>query len=147
MLIMKKLILFCLMITAFWSCSVDDTTEPNATFEILPILSAEMPETVRYNELYTISYTYAKPTTCHSFNDLYYISQGEFRTVAVITSVLPVTGNVVCESLSQQEGTEQGSFAFLVEDTFGTYIFKFWQGVNEESGEDQYLVFEVPIEQ
>ncbi len=113
--------------------------------EILPIRSViDMPETVFYNDSYTISYTYEKPSTCHVYSDLYYLSEGNFRTVAVISTVANETAATNCTPLSDE--IEQRSFTFHVENTGGTYIFQFWQG-EDENGEDQYLIYEVPIAQ
>ncbi|MBT8253198.1 MAG: hypothetical protein HKN00_08595 [Flavobacteriaceae bacterium] len=140
---MKKLILlFVILVT--WNCTTDDAPINQISFEILPIRSViDMPETVNFNDVYTIHYTYVLPTTCHSFNDLYYLTEGEVRTVAVISQVINETETIICESLPEEE--IQGTFTFHVLNNAGTYIFKFWQGINE-NGVDQYLVYEVPIQ-
>ena len=139
---MKKLVLIGLLFTV-WSCTTDEPVTDEFYFEILPIRSViDMPESVNFNDVYTIHYTYSLPTTCHSFNDLYYLTEGEVRTVAVISMVFNEIGNIICETLPEEE--IQGSFTFNVLNNAGTYIFKFWQGVNE-NGVDQYLVYEVPI--
>lgn len=139
---MKKLILLGLVIASFWSCSVDDSVNEDFHFEILPIRSVDMPEFVSYNNVYTIDYTYVKPSTCYTYSDLYYVAEGEFRTVAVINRV-DTSPNAICEPLNEE--IVESSFTFLVENNAGTYIFKFWQGENED-GQDEYLVFEVPIQ-
>ena len=139
---MKKL-LSILIIFALWSCSTDDPLPEEFTFEILPIISvSDMPDSVNFNETYIINYTYALPTTCHSFSDLYYLEQGDVRTVAVISRRINEIGNIVCEDLAFEE--IEGQFTFTVLNTGGTYIFKFWQGV-DNNGEDEYLIYEVPI--
>ena len=139
---MKKLVLIGLLLVV-WSCTTDEPIIDEFYFEILPIRTViDMPESVNFNDVYTIHYTYSLPTTCHSFNDLYYLTEGEVRTVAVISRVFNETGNIICETLPEEE--IQGSFTFNVLNNAGTYIFKFWQGVNE-NGVDQYLIYEVPI--
>ena len=141
---MKKLILILVVITV-WSCSTDDALVDDFSFEILPIHEViDMPESVNYNDVYTIRYTYSLPSTCHSFSDLYYLTEGQFRTVAVISRVIEETNTVICEPL--EEELVEGVFQFTVLNNAGTYIFRFWQGV-DENGVDQYLVYEVPIEQ
>ena len=140
---MKK-IAFLLVALMMWSCSTDEVVENDFSFEILPIREVtNMPSSVLYNEVYTIYYNYDLPTTCHSFNDLYYLSEGNVRTVAVISRVLNETNSIICEPIGAE--MVEGSFQLHVQNNAGTYIFKFWQGVNE-NGIDQYLVYEVPIE-
>jgi len=140
---MKKLLFFWFVIAAFWSCSVDDGVNDEFRLEILPIKTVEMPTSVIYNEFYNINYTYSRPSTCHVYNSLYYLSERNFRTVAVISTVFNATETIFCEPLT--EDIEERSFIFHVENNAGTYIFKFWQG-EDENGHDIFLVFEVPIE-
>jgi len=137
----KKLLFFGLFIVAFWSCSVDENEE--FRFEILPIKTVEMPTSVKYNEFYSINYTYLKPSTCHMYNNLYYTSLGNYRTVAVVNNVVNPTAALSCEPLT--ENIEERSFTFHVQNVVGTYVFRFWQG-EDENGQDSYLVFEVPVE-
>lgn len=140
---MKKLIIFGLFLTIV-SCSTDAPVTDEFYFEILPIDSVmDMPTSVNFNDSYTVHYTYSLPTTCHFFSDLYYLTEGSLRTVAVVSQVFAETGQIVCEELDQEP--LQGSFTFHVLNNNGTYTFKFWQGTNE-NGIDQYLVYEVPIE-
>ncbi len=139
---MKKLLFIGFILVSLWSCSSDDPTEDEFHFEILPIESATMPEIMYHDEVYTINYTYLKPSTCHIFNDLYYISESNYRTIAVINTVLTNVDNVICEPLPDE--LVERTFTFYCESTSGSYIFKFWQG-EDENGEDTYLVYEVPI--
>jgi len=139
---MKKLLFIGFILASLWSCSTDDTTDEDFHFEILPIEQVTMPDVMYYNEVYTINYTYFKPSSCHIFNDLYYISESNYRTIAVINTVLTNVENVTCETLSNE--LEERSFNFHCNSTAGSFIFKFWQG-EDENGEDTYLVYEVPI--
>ena len=141
---MKKLILILVVILA-WGCSTDDAVVDEFSFEILPIRQViDMPESVNYNDVYTIRYTYSLPSTCHTFSDLYYLTEGQVRTVAVISRVLEESDTIICETL--EEDLIEGTFQFTVLNNAGTYIFRYWHGV-DENGIDQYLVYEVPIEQ
>lgn len=140
---MKKLFLI-LVALATVGCSTDDVTPQEYTLEILPIRTViDMPQTVNYNDSYVVNYTYYLPTNCHTFSDLYYLTEGAERTVAVISRRINPDGDVICEDLPYEE--IQGSFTFHVLNNTGTYIFKFWQGLNE-FGQDEYLVYEIPIE-
>jgi len=138
---MKKVLLLGLILVSFWSCSTDDATNEEFNFEILPVDSVTMPERMHYNDVYTIDYTYFKPSSCHFFNDLYYITEGNNRTIAVINTVLTDT-DVICEPFTDE--LIERSFTFYCGKSSGTYIFKFWQGENED-GEDLYLVYEIPV--
>jgi hypothetical protein len=102
-----------------------------------------MPQSFSYNEVYNINYTYLRPSTCHIYNDLYYVSEENFRTIAVINTVINATETLQCESLI--EDIVERSFTFHVENNAGTYIFKFWLG-EDENRHNSYLVIEVPIE-
>lgn len=141
---MKKLIFFGLIIAAFWSCSIDDSPKEVFLLEILPIESASVPTEMSFGETYTINYSYLKPTTCHTFNDLYYIAESNVRTVAVISKVLIANEGIICQALTNE--LEERSFSFVANNREGTYVFKFWQG-EDDNGQDTYLIYEVPIRQ
>ena len=141
---MKKLIHIVLFSMVFLSCSIDDTPYgPGFHFEILPINEVLMPESFTYGEFYQIDYSYYKPSTCYTFNELYYLVDGDYRTVAVINTVLEETDEIICEPLEDE--LEWRTLFFECKKNFGSYIFKFWQGQNE-NGEDVYLLMEVPVE-
>ncbi|RLD30135.1 MAG: hypothetical protein DRI75_01110 [Bacteroidetes bacterium] len=141
---MKKIFFFGCVIVAFWSCSLDDSSNEDFHFEILPIESASVPTEMRFGEVYTIHYSYFRPSSCHFFNDLYYVAESNIRTIAVINIVLNANENNICESLTNT--LEEKSFNFVVNNIEGTYVFKFWQG-EDENGQDIYLVYEVPVTQ
>ena len=133
---MKKL-LICLIAIATFSCSVNDDG-PTSYNELLPIESAIVPESFEVGETYEITITYLRPTTCHAFSDIYYAKYNNERTVAVISTVYESNGQ--CTTI---ESELEASFNFKATET-GSYIFKFWQG-EDENGEDTYLVYEVPV--
>ena len=139
---MKKGILITLAFLSILSCSVNDD-DPTFYFEFIPIENVVMPETFEYGSVYTIEYSYFKHSTCHHFNDLFYEPFNNTRTVAVINRVYYEDTNVSCEELTDQ--IETRTFQFHVTTGYDSYVFKFWQGVNEE-GEDEYLIIEVPVE-
>ncbi len=133
---MKKL-LICLIAIATFSCSTSDDS-PTSYNELLPIESAMVPEEFEIGETYEITITYLRPTTCHAFNDIYYAKHNNERTVAVVSTVFESNGN--CTTI---ESELEASFNFKPTES-GSYVFKFWQG-EDESGEDTYLVYEVPV--
>lgn len=139
---MKKVLLLGIIITSVLSCSINDSTGEGFYFEILPIESVTIPNEMTFGEVYTINYTYFKPSTCYFFHDLYYIAESNKRTVAVINKVLEGSESIICEPLIDE--LVEGSFEFVVNQSGGTYVFKFWQG-EDENGDDIYLVHEVTI--
>lgn len=138
---MKKLFFLGIVVT-FLSCSTNSPTTEDFYLEFLPIESVTMPNEMVYGKDYIINYSYFKPSTCHSFNDLYYDVNDNIKTIAVIAKVLRDNGTLICESLNGE--LEERSFTFHVNKNTGAYIFKFWQG-EDANGQAKYLVYEVPI--
>ena len=134
---MKKIIFLLLIVISVSSCSVDDDAN-NFYYEILPVESVVIPEEFELGQTYEITVTYLRPTNCHVFNNFYYESDLNQRTVAVVTSVYQ---NNDCLPLIDEEA--QATFNFMVNSN-GTYVFKFWQG-EDENGNDLYYIVEVPV--
>ena len=134
---MKKLFLFSFILSSLWSCSLGDDTD-SFNYEFVPIESVSIADTLVLGAVHTIVYSYNRPSTCHNFHDLYYVSEDNERTVAVINTVFD---NANCEPL--EDNLIEKTFNFKPLNT-GTYIFKFWQGL-DENDEDQYLVYEIPV--
>ena len=140
---MKKVIVLLSVLVLMFSCSVDDENNDEFHFEILPIASVEMPESFTSGEVYNITYSYEVPTSCHVYRDLYYVAESHIRTIAVINTVFEESNTVTCEDLSGQ--MEERTFQFYAGALVGSYVFRFWQG-EDENGDDIYMVYEVPIE-
>lgn len=134
---MKKIFFLLLIAISVTSCSVDDDVN-DFYYEILPVESVEIPEEFVLGQTYEITVTYLRPTTCHVFNNFYYDSELNQRTVAVVTSVYQ---NNDCLVLIDEE--VEAMFNFMVNSN-GTYVFKFWQG-EDENGNDLYYIVEVPV--
>ncbi|WP_338732193.1 hypothetical protein [Mangrovimonas cancribranchiae] len=132
---MKKTLAILLILLTF-SCSVEDDS-PETYHEILPVESAIVPDEFELNEVYDIQLTYIRPTNCHAFYDIYYAKSENERTVAIISTVFP---NDACETIDAEL---EISFNFKPTET-GSYIFKFWQG-EDDNGEDEYMIVEVPV--
>lgn len=139
---MKKILFLALAIsfTLFNSCAVDDSVaNVQFQFEFIPIEEVQLPLAFNFGDTHTISVTYKRPSTCHTFSNFEYIQQtGNVRTVAIVNFV---TDGDDCEPLEDEFKTETFSFSALDSEP---YTFKFWQGKDDE-GEDTYLVFEVPV--
>ncbi|MDN3491642.1 hypothetical protein [Winogradskyella bathintestinalis] len=133
----KYALLTILFLTILTSCSVDDGDSTYISTETLPIESVELPEQFAFNETYEILITYNRPTACHRFYNFFYDIHENERTIAVINSVYQ---DASCEESPESVTV---SLNFIVTGT-ETYVFKFFQGYDEE-GEEQYLVVEVPV--
>lgn len=133
---MKKLLVLCLALI-FASCSVDDDST-NYSFEVLPVESVDIPDEFTLGEVYPITVSYFKPSTCHAFREFYYLKENNERTVAPIDYVFEKNN---CQDYNDELVEE--TFNFIVTSN-GSYIFKFWQG-EDANGEDQYLTIEVPV--
>ena len=120
---------------ALTSCNIDGD---NFNFEFIPIEEVTIPEEFVLGEIYQIEISYYRPSLCHHFHNFYYVEDINKRTVAVINILYDETN---CATLENQ----------LVEKTFDfkavynqTYVFKFWQG-EDENGEDVFLTYEIPV--
>ncbi|MDA0177854.1 hypothetical protein OOZ35_10160 [Mesoflavibacter profundi] len=138
---MKKVLTLLLSLVAL-SCSLDDENNviENYHVEILPIESAIVPESFNYGEEHEITVTYLRPNSCHAFNDFYYVKDNNERTVAIMSTVLDNNQN--CLELNDEQ---QRTFTLEATQT-ENYVFKFWQG-EDDSGNDTYLIIEVPVNQ
>lgn len=120
------------------SCSLNNDDSNDFYYEILPIESVDIPTEFTLGETYEITVSYLRPSGCYIFNDFYYTSELNQRTVAVINAVYP---NRDCQPL--ENDLVDVSFNFIVTNN-GTYIFRFWQG-EDENGNDTYFIVEVPV--
>ena len=135
---MRQLFIACILACSLLSCSLNDDTTDDFYYEILPIESVDIPEEFTLGETYEMHLSYLRPSTCYAFNDFYYKSELNQRTVAVINTVYP---NSDCQTLDNE--IVEVSFNFMVNNN-GTYVFKFWQG-EDENGNDMYYIVEVPV--
>ena len=133
---MKRLIIITLSLILFASCSKDDG--PEYSLEVLPVESVNMPESFTLGEIYPITVSYLRPTTCYSFKEFYYGKNLNERTVAVLNYNFQDNN---CQELSDE--LVEATFNFIVTSN-GSYIFKFWQGTDDD-GEDLYMTVEVPV--
>jgi hypothetical protein len=137
---MKKILFLGLMVSLLFasSCSVDDTTA-EFYFELIPVESVEMPVEFIFGATHTITVTYKRPTSCHTFSSFEYVQRPDnVRNVAVVNFV--TSGNN-CQTLEEDFRTESFSFSALNSEP---YTFNFWQG-KDANGEDMYLTYEINV--
>lgn len=120
------------------SCSVDRDTSYDFYTEFLPIESVDIPTEFTLGETYEIHVSYLRPSGCYVFNDFYYVSELNQRTIAIINTVYP---NQSCQTFDNE--LVDVSFNFVVTST-DNYVFRFWQG-EDENGNDTYYIVDVPV--
>lgn len=137
---MKKCTLvFIVLFMIFTSCSTDEGSGPDFSFQFMPIESVEVPEEFIHGETYTINVNYTQPNLCYEFNSFAYDIDEQTRTVAVVNTVYDA-GDDPCPGEPQVINV---GFDFTVTST-ETYVFQFYQGGNT-AGVDQYHIVEVPV--
>lgn len=136
---MKKLLFLCFTILLFSSCTDDDIEDLNIYTHPLPVISVTVPEEFRYNEAYDIHYTFEKPTTCHFYDYIFSVRDGDHINIAVMGYVLDE--GTACQEVVEEE---ERFFKFICTKNTGSYIFNFWAG-KDENGDDVYLTYEVPV--
>ena len=134
---MKKLIVYCALLCAIVSCSLSNDDSQNFHFEVLPIESVDIPNEFMLGETYPITVSYYRPSSCYAFKDFYYVSELNQRTIAVVNTVYDDQGCIQAVELVD------ATFNFMVTSN-GTYVFKFWQG-EDDNGDDLYYIVEVPV--
>lgn len=131
---MKKILFAFFSLILMLSCSDDDT---NYHYELLPIVEAEVPNEFEFGKIYNITVKYIRPDDCYIYSDILYEYDFDARNVAVISTVIEDNN---CEILDVEERL---TFRVQALQT-SPYIFKFWQG-DDENGNPIYLIIEVPV--
>ena len=132
---MKKLVLLLMIALTVISCdlSADEPTE----YIIAPVQDVTMPERYKVDSISEIRIRYQRPTSCHFFNGFYYDAVDKTRTVAIYFAKL------------NQSNCSEVTDVFEVPLNFkpvqsGTYIFKFWTGLNED-GTDHFTEYTADV--
>ncbi|SHG78538.1 hypothetical protein [Winogradskyella jejuensis] len=133
---MKKILLLFVLV-GFMSCDIGGDDGPSFQLELMSITSVNIPDQFTFGETHEITVNYLRPNGCHEFNNFIFQPDGNTRTVAVVDTVYDdpnCSPNAVDASVS---------FDFRVVSN-EPYIFQFYQG-STQTGEDQYLIIEVPV--
>ncbi len=129
-------ILFIFLVTTT-SCNNDDGV--NFHFTALEIIGAELPESFQLNGRYQITVSYNRPDDCTYFEGFDIVQKD--LTVRDVVAIGSVITNEVC---AESPEVVQATFNFVVLYN-ETYLFRFWQG-EDENGGPKYLEVEVPVE-
>lgn len=135
---MRKIIALFLLFAVITSCSLDDGI--NVEFRAIPVTGATLPQSFVLNETYEIRVDYIRPNNCYLLEGFDILRTGDNeRSITLINSFFPD------RDCPPDPIESQASFDFVVLYP-GTYTFKFWIG-NDENGDPDFLVVEVPVEQ
>ncbi|TPN87951.1 hypothetical protein [Aquimarina algicola] len=134
-----KIVLFFVIVTICIGCDLNDDDNTNFSYQLVKIEEVDLPEEFIRGKTYDIEVSYFRPTNCHSFEGFDFTRSENIRTIGAIHIVLDRED---CENL-QDETLSQASFRFFVGEE-ESYVFRFWQGRNEE-GENQFLIIEIPV--
>lgn len=137
---MKNFTLFFLLLVIITSCSNDDINDIDFNYELMPVSSVSIPDTLTYGEDSFLSLSYLRPSTCHAFAGFNLIENEQEIKLSILNTVVQNGSN--CEDLENMTATETFEFAVEREDY---YIFKIYQGLDEE-GNEVYLTKEVMIQ-
>lgn len=140
---MKRIALLLLAVITISSCSIDEGNEPRFYYEILPVESFKVPESVNFGQTYEIKLTYKRPTACHFYEGCYYKTELNSTIVGIQTYVLDKED---CHTLENQESIEV-SFNFRVEGVQSAaqpYKFKFYKGT-DANGNDIFEEVIIPV--
>ncbi len=132
---LRKIFFVIFTVVLLSSCSDDDSYEYH--YELLPIEEAMVPEVFEFGQIYNLSVKYIVPDDCYIDSDILYEYDESARNVAVISLVIESND---CETIDLEQ-----ELTFQVHALQASpYIFKFWQG-DDENGEPIYLTVEVPV--
>ena len=119
------------------SCSLDDETSSALNTVVLPIVSVEVPEQFVLGQSHEIFMTYTRPNSCYEFYDFIYEIDGHERTIGIVNTVYTRPD-------CTQEAEDITVSLDFTPTTATTYLFKFYQGV-DDNGIDQYYLVEIPV--
>jgi hypothetical protein len=135
---MKQFLIVTILSVMLFSCSVED--KEGLYIELTEVSSVEMPTKYRVDSITRIPVKYIKPSSCYTFNNFYYNSIGNERTIAVLCSK---TSNNNCIPNTIEETTAYFNFK---PKNIGTYTFRFWIGTDPHEGIDQYIQHEIVVD-
>ncbi|CAM3325376.1 DUF4625 domain-containing protein [Flavobacterium longum] len=132
---MKKLVLLALAIVFFASC--DTGGEDNPQFALGPVHEVTMASSFKVDSISEIMIRYKRPDDSHIFQGFYYQAV-DFNRVVAIEYAKVNTANP-----GQDDQIYEVPLKFKPRFP-GTYVFKFWDGTNQD-GTDHFYVAEAVV--
>jgi len=129
---MKKLVLLFVLATAFISCDISSGNDNETTFALGPVQDVTMASSYKVDSTSQIMIRYKRPDDAHIFQGFYYQAVGLTRTVCIQYARLdepsPALDNEVYEVPLNFKPSSPG-----------TYVFKFWDGTNQDATDHFYV--------
>jgi hypothetical protein len=134
----KILMIIAIVTVMLNGCSIDDGESPVVNYEIIPVVSVELPQAFTFGQTHTIPVIFDFTNNCQQFAGFEVSSNLNERVITVVASVT----NSGCE-----EGLirTQRDLRFLAASN-GTYVFKFFNGL-DANNEATYLEYTIPVEE
>ena len=138
LIIMRHFITLFLVAFLMVGCNNDDDNYHDYYLEYIGVKSADLPDEFIFGRTYRINVTLELPNSCYFHYGQYdYFYEG---TTRLIYPIAHVDENVACAEIIRES-----TFSIPVQALQSEpYIFKFYQGV-DENGQDLYLTVEVPV--
>ena len=134
---MRRIFFALSLVFFFTGCSVDDEPTPKLVYELVPIISTNLPEEFTSGETYDLRFTYSLPSSCHNYKGS---TVEELDGGIGIGVIAYYNANKDCNEMTRTVDT--GIQFVAGKEEF--YIFKFWQGQNEQ-GENQFFTVQIPV--
>lgn len=134
----KILMIIAMVALMLNACSLDDGDAPIVNYEVIPVVSVELPQAFTFGQTHIIPVTFDFTNSCQEFAGFEVSSNLNERVIRVVASV----SNSGCE-----EGVVriQRDLRFLAASN-GTYVFKFFSGL-DANNEATYLEYTIPVEE
>ncbi|QJP33739.1 hypothetical protein F0365_04625 [Nonlabens sp. Ci31] len=134
----KILMIFTIVAVMLNGCSIDDGDAPVVNYEVIPVVSVELPQAFTFGQIHTIPVLFDFTNDCQQFAGFEVSSNLNERVITVVASAT----NRDCE-----EGLvrTQRDLRFLAASN-GTYVFKFFNGL-DVNNEATYLEYTIPVEE
>jgi hypothetical protein len=134
----KILMIFTIVAVMLNGCSIDDGDAPVVNYEVIPVVSVELPQAFTFGQIHTIPVLFDFTNDCQQFAGFEVSSNLNERVITVVAS----STNRDCE-----EGLvrTQRDLRFLAASN-GTYVFKFFNGL-DVNNEATYLEYTIPVEE
>lgn len=133
---MKKITTLFLSILILSSC-LDNKEELSFDFQLVPIDSFTIPDTLTFDKIDTIKVKYSLRNGCYSFNNIYYEPQDTTRIIA-IRALVELDKDCTLAIIEEERNI------LVKPNQTEDYVFKFWKGT-DENGENIFDEVIVPV--